>query len=353
VKSFGFGRLHGMSRHARRGGRRTLSMATSLTALATLPALWAGAAFAQQPKSEGTGQVDWNNVYGQNAKQHQLAPATPLKPIGEGSTGPLGLPDNIDKLRVSDSDYLHWPLPPGEEAYAWVNGAEITKMEEEVVAISEKSRAAGDLLWGRIAGTPYDHMSADWVEAHFKSLGLEVHREEQALPPEWFPTSCEAELIAGGKTIALKTAMPVANSASTGGKAVEAEAVWVGLGQPADFIGRDVKGKAVFIYSWPTPGGRDNTAIWNGALKRAQDGGAALIFIVLGFPGDATVFESIPSAPTVPTLAVSDDEGTAVREAIEQKKNPTMRLRLDTRIESGLKTETTWGVLPARLARPF
>jgi peptidase M28-like protein len=315
---------------------------------ATLLTLWAGVAFAQQPAGQGTGQVDWNAVFGQNAKGSKLAPATPLKPIGEGSTGPLGLPANIDKLRVADSDFLHWPLPPGEEAYAWVNGAEIKKMEEEVVAISEKSRADGNLLWGRIAGTPYDHMSADWVEAHFKSLGLEVHREEQTLPPEWFPISCDAELVAGGKTVPLKTAMPVANSVGTGNNAVDAEALWVGLGLPADFMGRDVKGKAVFIYSWPTPGGRDNTAIWNGALKRAQDGGAALILIVLGFPGDGTVFESIPSAPTVPTLAVSDEEGTAVREAIEQGKSPTIRLRLNTKIETGLKTETTWGVLPGQ-----
>lgn len=216
----------------RRWRDRILSHFAATLICAAFAAVWSNVAFAQQPASQSTGQVDWNSVYGEKAKQGKLAPATPLKPIGEGSTGPLGLPDNIDKLRVPDSDYLRWPLPPGEEAYAWVNGAEIKKMEEEVVAISEESRAAGDLLWGRIAGTPYDHMSADWVEAHFKRLGLEVHREEQNLPPEWFPTSCDAELIAGGKTVALKTAMPVANSTATGGKAIEAQAVWVGWACP-------------------------------------------------------------------------------------------------------------------------
>jgi hypothetical protein len=33
----------------------------------------------------------------------------------------------------------------------------------------------------------------------------------------------------------------------------ELNAVWVGLGQASDFIGRDVRDKAVFIYSVPTP----------------------------------------------------------------------------------------------------
>ena len=49
-----------------------------------------------------------------------------------------------------------------------------------------------------------------------------------------------------------------------------------GLGTAADLLGRDIRGKAVFIYSVPTPGGRDHSAAWNGAVRRVNEGGAAL-----------------------------------------------------------------------------
>ena len=55
--------------------------------------------------------------------------------------------------------------------------------------------------------------------------------------------------------------------------------VWVGLGTAADFRGREVAGKAVMIYSIATPGGRDHSADWSGAVKRADEAGAAIIMV--------------------------------------------------------------------------
>ena len=62
--------------------------------------------------------------------------------------------------------------------------------------------------------------------------------------------------------------------------------VWVGMGTAADFDGRDVRGKAVVAYGFPNPGGRENTALTFGTVKRAEEEGAAALFIVLGFPGN-------------------------------------------------------------------
>src|SRR5947209_2018294 len=106
------------------------------------------------------------------------------------------------------------------------------------------------------------------------------------LPPQWFPTSWEVVATGAGRSLPLKTAFPIYHSA--GIAATELEPVWAGLGLPADFMGRDVKGKAVIVYGIPTPGGRSDSALTNGSIQRAEEAGAAALFIILGFPGNVT-----------------------------------------------------------------
>jgi Peptidase family M28 len=261
--------------------------------------------------------------------------------------GGMGLPADRDKLYQPDKNYIQVPLPPGDQKYAGVKGDDIKKIQSDIIAISEKSKADGNQYWGRITGTEYDHMTSDYVMATFKKLGLEQVREQELdLPPQWMPKSWKVSLEAGGETVPLSSAYPFQNSAGTpDGASVENDVVWVGMGTAADFAGRDVKGKAVFIYSWPTPGGRDSTAFWNGALKRAQDAGAASIFLVLAFPGNAQGINS-NFASKVPGIQLGQDDGNAVREAVEKGDNPKVQFSLDVQMVPNLKTHNTWGVLP-------
>jgi hypothetical protein len=276
----------------------------------------------------------------------QSAPQAAPAGRARGGRGAQGLPDGRDKLFIPEADYVRFPLPPGEEQYASIQGTDLKKITADIVAISEKSRAAGNLYYGRITGTPYDKATSDYVQAAFRKLGLEDTREQEfSLSPQWFPTSWKVELSAGGKTIPLTSAFPFQNGRGTAQGPIEAEAVWVGLGTAADFKGRDVKGKAVFIYSFPTPGGRDHTALTNGMVQRATDAGAALVFVVLGFPGNAQAIASV-APPPIPAMSLGVNDGDAVREAIERGDSARIRLSLDVKMVPGLKTYNTWGVLP-------
>jgi len=249
---------------------------------------------------------------------------------------------------LPDEEYLRWPLPPSEQAYAGLSGKRIKGYINEITAISRKSRDAGDQYWGRITGTPYDRMTAEWVAAQFRRVGLEQVRiqEFDTLPPQWFPTSWEVSVAGGGKTIPLKTAFPIYHSA--GIAATDLDPVWCGLGLPADFLGRDVSGKAVIVYGMPTPGGRSDSALSNGTIQRAEAAGAAALFIILGFPGNVT------SQPTggatdpakMPVMMLGSDDGTAIRELIEKRQAPAVHVRMTVEIKSGLKTASVWGVLP-------
>jgi len=262
---------------------------------------------------------------------------------GQDRSGPAHPP-----LWLPDDEYLRWPLPPSEQAYAGLSGKRIKGYINEITAISRKSRDAGEQYWGRITGTPYDRMTAEWIAAQFRRIGLEQVRIQDfdTLPPQWFPTSWEVSVAGGGRTVALKTAFPIYHSA--GIAATELEPVWGGLGLAADFLGRDLKGKAVVVYGIPTPGGRSDSALSNGTIQRAEQAGAAALFIILGFPGNVT------SQPTggatdpakMPVMMLGSDDGAAIRELIEKRQSPTLRVRLDVEIRNGLKTASVWGVLP-------
>jgi hypothetical protein len=251
-------------------------------------------------------------------------------------------------LWLPDDAYLRWPLPASEQAYAKLDAHRIKGYIDEITAISRKSRDDGNQYWGRITGTPYDRMTADWVAAQFRRIGLERVRVQEfaTLPPQWFPTSWDVTLAGSARTIALKTAFPIYHSA--GIDATELEPVWAGLGLPADFMGRNVMGKAVIVYGIPTPGGRSDSALTNGSIQRAEQAGAAALFVILGFPGNVTSQPSGGSVDpaTMPVMMLGSEDGAAIRDMIEKQQAPKVRMRLSVELRSGLKTASVWGELP-------
>ena len=102
------------------------------------------------------------------------------------------------------------------------------------------------------------------------------------MKPLWVPDRVVSqEFTADGKTTVPASAFPITESPGTSGDDIlTAPVVWSGARHSAaDFQGRDVKGKTVMIYSLATPGGRDHSADWSGAIRRANDAGAAVILV--------------------------------------------------------------------------
>lgn len=263
-----------------------------------------------------------------------------------GTGAPVGRgPITQHAYPLDDEHYLRWPLPADQQAYGRIEGAHLKQYVNEITGIARQSRDDGNQYWGRISGTKYDDMAEAWVEAKFKAAGLEnVRRQYFDLPPQWFPTKWSVGLNAGGKLTPLSTARPAARSVATPPSGLEIDAVWVGLGTEADFAGRDVRGKAVVIYSVPTPSVINHSAVFMGALNRAQEKGAAAAVVTLAIPGNfSTEFNN--TAEKIPTFSVGIDDGATIREAIERGgAKLTMALAVDMR--PGLRDATVWGELP-------
>jgi hypothetical protein len=260
---------------------------------------------------------------------------------------------------VPDEAIVAAPLPASERRYADVDGRHLKSLIAEITAISRTSRDAGDRMWGRMAGTAAEKKTNAWVEARFRSLGLQdIRRQDFTLPPQWFPKNWTVTVSGGGKTFTAASLLPAPGSPSTPPGGLDLEAVWVGTGTAADFAGREVRGKAVFIHDIPTPGTINHSVAWTGAISRALGRGAAALFVVYGISDNWAVWQSIagPSAASgragadtaanVPGFYMGFRDGVVVRDMIGTGQPVRVRATLEVEIRSGLTSANVYGMLP-------
>jgi len=261
-----------------------------------------------------------------------------------------GLPRDSAKLTFGDDQYPSWPLTPAQKEYATIDGARMKRHVVNLAQIALKYRDEGHKWWGRFPGTTADREGMAYMTREFESLGLKVEHFPYTLPQDWRPTDFSAGYqTANGSVVDLKTVFPVSGTKATPAQGITAEAVWVGIGAGADFLGRDVKGKAVIIYSTFVPGGRSHSASDRAGLfnsnARAVKAGAAVVVNVMAVPGNGQ-FQPEGGLREVPQFTLSQDEGFALRDHLDNGEKVTMTFKLDVPPLLNSPTEYTIATLP-------
>lgn len=243
-----------------------------------------------------------------------------------------------------DTTAARQPLLAADQKYVALDGARMKQTVNDITAISRKSRDEGIKYWGRIAGTKADKEMEEYAARRFREIGLQdVHLQPFNLPPQWFALDWDVSAMGGGTTIALKTAFPSGGSASTSAAGLDLDVVWVGAGTELDYAGRDVKGKAVFITSFPTPSANIHTASQTGAMERAVQKGAAATILNIYIPGN--VVNEAGGARGLPSFAIGNEDAVALRSLME--KGPAkIHVKLSTETRSNLTDSNVWGTLP-------
>lgn len=273
-----------------------------------------------------------------------------IGPKTEKSYG-IGLPRDHASQLFKDADYPVYALKPGQEAYKDIDGA---RMKKDVIALSKIALNYRDTVnrqwWGRFPGTDADKAGVKYMTDEFTRLGLTVKSFPYTLPTDWRPQSWEASYTSSsGAKIELATIFPVSGTKDTGPEGLTAEAIWVGIGAEADFIGRDVKSKAVIIYSTFVPGGRSHSASDRAGLfdanTRAEKLGAAMVINVMAVPGNGQ-FQPEGGLRRIPQMTVSQDEGFALRDRLGKGEKIMVTLHLNVPPLKNVQTTYTFATLP-------
>jgi Zn-dependent M28 family amino/carboxypeptidase len=250
---------------------------------------------------------------------------------------------------VRDDAFIRTPLLAGDEKYGDIDGWKMKDVVREIAALSRQTRDDKTRYWGRISGTRGEELAADWVEARFKKAGLTVSRRDFPLPPQWFPVDWSISFESGGRTHGVTSALPALRSRPTPSGGIDLDLVWVGTGTAADFAGRDVKGKAVLIHSIPAPGSMGHSASYEGAIRRAQDKGAAAVGVVYGMTDNFSIWQALGTAAapiTIPGFYIGWEDGKKLRDLLGEGNAVRLKMRLAIEERSGLKSQSVYGVLP-------
>jgi hypothetical protein len=264
--------------------------------------------------------------------------------------GPGGVLLQRPALYKLEDGLLQWPLPTNDRAYGAIDGKHLHQYVEELAAISRRYRESGHpQFWGRIIGTSADAETAQWMVDKLNKIGLpDVHIQPFDLPPQWMPQSWEITATGGDKTLHLETAQPAYLTVPTPPEGLDLEAAYVGTGSEADYIGRDVRGKAVLVFSMPLPSSLRHTATAEGAVRRAESKGAAAIISLIALPGNIRT-QLYQIGTNVPTFSMGMQDGYAIRDLIGKggaSNPPHVKVRLDVQLTPNLKSGTVWGTLP-------
>jgi hypothetical protein len=157
--------------------------------------------------------------------------------------------------------------------------------------------------------------------------------------PQWAPESWEVTATSGGNTITLTSAQPPNGAASTEGRVLDLPAVFVGLGSEADFAGRDVRGKAVFLFRGPGQGD---------PLKRAQDHGAGAVFTADPRGGNYS-YQAYRAATTIPTFYLGTEDALAIQDLVGKAAAgdpPRIKIRVNAGWDPDQRSFLVWGTLP-------
>jgi hypothetical protein len=268
-------------------------------------------------------------------------------PDGTRVRGPATGPAEPPHHRGAD---IAWRLAPEDQKYAAIDGAHLKQAVEELTAISRRYRDNGHpQFWGRIIGTAADTENAEWLMQRLRRIGLtDVHEQYFDLPPQWMPKSWSVVVSGSGKSVSIDTAQPTYQAVGTPSAGLDLEAVYVGMASEADLkLARDVRGKAVFVYSTDTAS--RHAPVADNAIRRIGERGAAAIFVIQGIPGNERT-QFYPVNSQVPTFSTGLKDGLAARDLIADAtaggSPPHVKITLDIERVPGLKSGTVWGTLP-------
>ena len=256
--------------------------------------------------------------------------------FGVPTPGPVSPPDQ-PTFQAGPASYGSAPFHgrAKDDARAALSGPKLMADVNRIVGFSLESKAAGDLLYGRISGLPAEKKTVDWTVEKLKASGLtDAHAEPYvSTAPLWLPLSFEARVTTDGSPdVVLKSAMPIRNKTVKPATA-EGPLVFVGRGSPAELANVDVKGKIAVINVVP-----DDSlfaAREKGVAHALERLGAVGVINAVESPGNLLYYDNRYGCDAVPCFLVGGDDGAFLESVIGRAAayGRPVRMRLSLKAE--------------------
>lgn len=166
----------------------------------------------------------------------------------------------------------------------------------------------------RLSGTPEEAEAFDFIEKELKGFGYDVNRyASDALIG--YPLRSTLEIL--GSTPTLVPSNGYSLSPSTGPEGITGELVYVGAGQPGDYVGRDVTGKIVVSDGLAMPG-KAMASEQAGAIGQIHVNDQHIHEMCISPVWGTPIPETAGLLPKVPSIAVAGPDGNRIKELIQQ-----------------------------------
>lgn len=231
-------------------------------------------------------------------------------------------------------------------------GSRIRSAVETVVGFSQKMRAEGNQMYGRIAGFPSQTRTAEWVSDEFRRAGLHDVEVQtyKGTGDFWWPKSWEVRVVAdaasgGGKDIVLASAVPVSRSAIAGG-VLSAPVVFTGDAGAVSTAG--VSGKIAIQHTKPTTGAYSDRAKVRDSAAALIKAGAVAVINWIEQDGNMHVYDFGQCGG--PCFNIGGADGAFLTKAIAAAKasgKPEVKLslKLEHEVKTGLSASNTIGLV--------
>ena len=261
---------------------------------------------------------------------------------------PLGQPLLDADGNIREDAFIHIPLQAADQKYADIDGRWMKQVLRELIQFSQDDKNSGRLFWGINLGTEAHELSQGWAEQSFRELGLvDIYRRSFALAPIWNMKRWQIKFKQGENEFTLSSARPPEKTMSISPPASTYELIWLGTGTEADYLGRDVRGKAVLIQDIPRPGTLRHSIRSEGALERAYDHGAAAVGIVYGISDNFAVWQRTGGRPG---FNLGYEDGVRLRDLLGSGEAISVSLDYESELLPDRHGDSVLGVLPGTSA---
>ena len=261
------------------------------------------------------------------------------------------------------------PINAVGEASSDITAAEIEGYMERLLDISVRSRAAGDILWGRVQGTKWEREALSWAADTLRSFGIDDVRQDQfgVRRPLWTPTRNELEVIDAptfddGETHVFADAVTPFTSAVTPPGGVLGDVIYVGEGTAAELAGRDLTGRIVLLRATGFPGALFNSArVAFSRIATGRFGQPVGVIIWWNTPGALQVAGRVGAVgggdelgQSLPWISLGNDDGLYLRKLLDRAETDRpvqIQMTVEGSMEGpdeGRTSANVYGIIPGQ-----